>query len=272
MKSLNLLSLAIFLATFLTTYAQVGINTTSPQGILDINSSSQGVILPKVALESTTDITTVINPHPTNTDILNGTVIYNTTTQNNVSPGMYVWISDKWVPQFDHKKQAVLCEQTLLNVRTQSDGMYETIALTNSNFTANYTGLYKIEVNVNFGGGDAKVPNGSSEGDLNIARMSGNFRLTFGGNTYDIPAHSYSTAYNGGTNYFGIWKQFTLVTTISLTQGENRNVTLAFSQDPAPEFVGAGNNGNNDGAFSGGDGHVGFDTPCTVEITYLGES
>ncbi|MAZ71863.1 MAG: hypothetical protein CMC70_01830 [Flavobacteriaceae bacterium] len=251
--------------------AQVGINTTSPNGILEINTATQGVVLPRIGLESTTDLTSVINPHPTNTTLLNGTVIYNTNTQNDVTPGMYVWITDKWVAQFDNKKQSKLFEQTTLNIRTQSDATYKTIALSSSNFIADYSGLYRIEVNVNFGGGDAKVPNGSSEGDLNIAKMSGNFRLTFGTDIYNIPAHSYSTAYNGATNYFGIWKQFTLVTNVPLTQGENRSVNLAFLQDPAPEFVGNGNNDNPTGQFSGGDGHVGFDIPCTVEIIYIGE-
>jgi len=252
--------------------SQIGVNTATPNGILEVNTAIQGVVLPRIALNNTTDITNVINPHPTETDLLNGTVIYNTATQNDVTPGMYVWIVDKWVPQFDKKKQSELFQQTTMNIRTQSDGSYESIALTNSSFTAAYSGLYKIEVNVNFGGGDAKVPDGSSEGDLNIARMSGNFRLIFGGDTYIIPVHSYSTAYNGGTNYFGIWKQFNLVTKIDLTQGESRSVNLSFFQDPAPEFEGNGNNNNSDGQFSGGDGHVGFDIPCVVEITYLGES
>jgi hypothetical protein len=251
--------------------SQVGINTLTPNGIMEINSATQGVVLPRFALESTSDDLTVTNPHPTETNLLNGTVIYNTITQNDVSPGMYVWVTDKWIPQFDNKKQAELFEQTTMNARTQSDGAFETIALTASAFSADYTGLYKIEVNVNFGGGDAETPSGSSEGDLNIARMSGTFRLTFGTDTYLIPAHSFSTAYTSATNYFGIWKQFALITHLSLTEGENRSINLAFFQDPAPEFIGNGNNNNPDGQFSGGDGHVGFDIPCTVEITYIGE-
>ena len=44
--------LIFFTCTF--SFAQVGINTTSPNGILDINSTSQGVVLPRLALTATT--------------------------------------------------------------------------------------------------------------------------------------------------------------------------------------------------------------------------
>ena len=44
--------------------AQVGINTTTPHqsSLLDINSTNKGVLIPKVALTSKTDIATITNP------------------------------------------------------------------------------------------------------------------------------------------------------------------------------------------------------------------
>jgi hypothetical protein len=260
-------------------YSQVGINTTTPNGILDVTSSNTGLILPRVNLTSTTVQSPVLNPQGGNIPI--GTTVYNRNTStngtNDVTPGIYVWNGTRWAPQFT-RKQSAIYEQTVMNVRTQSAGGYKTIPLSGTSFTANYTGSYRIELNVNFGGGDAKVPKISggssstwSDGYLNIARMTGTFRLLFNGTPYLIPASSISTAYLGATNYFGIWKQFTAVFYVNLTANSVNSFSLGFDQDSAPEFIGNGNNNNGDGSFSGGDGHVGFDIPCRVEITYTGE-
>lgn len=48
----------------ITVQAQVGINTATPHpsALLDLNSLNKGLLLPRVALTSTTDITTVPNP------------------------------------------------------------------------------------------------------------------------------------------------------------------------------------------------------------------
>ena len=73
--------------------AQVGINTTTPNGILDINSTTHGFVLPRVALTATNVQAPVTNPQGGAVAI--GTLIYNTATtntgSNDVSPGFYVW-------------------------------------------------------------------------------------------------------------------------------------------------------------------------------------
>lgn len=79
-------------------FAQVGINTTIPQGMLDINSTNQGVIFPKVMLTDTNNQLPVVNPNGGNLAI--GTIVYNSNTSgtapNNVSPGYYYWNGTKW--------------------------------------------------------------------------------------------------------------------------------------------------------------------------------
>ena len=139
--------------------------------------------------------------------------------------------------------------------------------MTAETFTAQFTGKYKIEVAVNYGGGGARVPDGSAgQSNLNIARQSGTFRFTLDGTDYDIPAHAYSTAYNGSvgaTNYFAIWQEFRTVMYMDYTAGDILNFNLSFDQDAAPEFVNSGNSGS-------GRGYVAYDIPCTVEITYMG--
>ena len=74
-------------------YSQVGIGTTSPTGALDINSSTNGLVIPRVALTAKNIAAPVVNPQ--GGVLTNGTMIYNTTTAgvapNNVSPGFYYW-------------------------------------------------------------------------------------------------------------------------------------------------------------------------------------
>ncbi|MGQ9862857.1 MAG: tail fiber domain-containing protein [Bacteroidia bacterium] len=77
-------------------YAQsVGIGTPTPDASarLDISSTNQGVLLPRVALTGTNDATTIPSPA---TSLL----VYNTATAgtapNNVTPGYYYWTGSSW--------------------------------------------------------------------------------------------------------------------------------------------------------------------------------
>lgn len=85
------------LVTYVST-AQVGIGTTLPTGALDIESSSNGIVIPRIALTSRAVAAPVINPQ-TGT-LVNGTLIWNTATAgtapNNVVPGFYYWNAGGW--------------------------------------------------------------------------------------------------------------------------------------------------------------------------------
>ena len=155
MKSIFTIKCCVFLLTALLcsiSFAQVGINTTTPNGILDVNSNNTGVVLPRLALSATNVMAPATNPKTGVTDIPVGTVIYNTATTSNapysVSPGMYVWDGAEWIAQFD-QKQSNLYHQSVINFRTESDNGWENIPLSGTSFTPKYTGTYKIEVNVN---------------------------------------------------------------------------------------------------------------------------
>jgi hypothetical protein len=82
--------------------AQVGINTTFPNAMLDVDSTNNGVLIPRVNLTSVLDNTTIVNPQ--GGALVTSTIVYNMTaagaSPNNVLPGFYYWnnVQSRWIP------------------------------------------------------------------------------------------------------------------------------------------------------------------------------
>lgn len=256
----------VFIAFFHhTSNAQVGIGTVTPQGSLDIESTNQGVVLPRVVL-SRTDTQTISNPQ--GVPILSGTVVYNTVTtidgDYSVYPGIYVWIVDKWVPQFS-QKQSVLIRQVGTDFRATNSE--QNIPLTASTFTPEFSGTYRIELSVNFGGGFMRRPSSAnSNSRLNVGSQTGNFKLTYNNGSdvdYLIPIKSYSARYRSGSNYYAIWKQQSIVFYVIINRGDTPTFNLSIQQITDTQFENSGNSSN-------GRGNVGDDIPCTIEIDFVG--
>src|SRR5690606_21732316 len=88
----RLLTAAFFVGAW-GAYSQVGIGTLTPNNAsqLDVVAKDKGVLLPRVALTSTTDTTTIINGN------VNSLLVFNTNTQNDITPGYYYWYDNKWM-------------------------------------------------------------------------------------------------------------------------------------------------------------------------------
>jgi hypothetical protein len=73
--------------------AQIGVGTTTPNAssILDVNSSNRGFLLPRIALTSLTDVTTIAAP-------AKGLIVYNKATGGLSPEGLYVWNGSNWRP------------------------------------------------------------------------------------------------------------------------------------------------------------------------------
>jgi hypothetical protein len=90
-----ILVLTLFLV-FLNGNAQTGIGTTtpSPSAKLEVASSNQGFLPPRIALTATNAASPVTSP-------ATGLLVYNTATTgtppNNVAPGYYYWNGSAWV-------------------------------------------------------------------------------------------------------------------------------------------------------------------------------
>ena len=90
---------ALFLITSFNLLAQVGIGNTDPQAALDIQSGSQGILLPRVELASVSDNTTVINPK--GGALAESTLVYNTGAGGLSTAGFYYWDGSQWIQLAD---------------------------------------------------------------------------------------------------------------------------------------------------------------------------
>ena len=85
--------LITFLIISIGGFAQVGIGTTTPNAALDVTSTNDGLLIPRVALTAT-NIATVLTPTTSE-------LVYNTFTSavgpNQVTPGYYYWDGALWV-------------------------------------------------------------------------------------------------------------------------------------------------------------------------------
>lgn len=88
------ITLSFFLICSTIIYAQVGIGTITPAdgAILDVDSDSGGIMIPRVELTATNVVAPIISTFPT-PEV--GLLVYNTNTAgtapNNVTPGFYFW-------------------------------------------------------------------------------------------------------------------------------------------------------------------------------------
>jgi hypothetical protein len=86
----------ILIALSLTTYGQnVGIGTSSPNALLDVSATNNGILVPRVALTGTGSASPLTSP-------ATSTLVYNTATVSNVTPGFYYWNGSAWVRVIDN--------------------------------------------------------------------------------------------------------------------------------------------------------------------------
>lgn len=67
-----------------------GVSSPDPSAVLDVSSTDKGMLIPRVALDSTTDITTIPSPAVS-------LLVYNVATTSDVIPGFYFYNGSEWV-------------------------------------------------------------------------------------------------------------------------------------------------------------------------------
>ncbi|PIF30501.1 hypothetical protein CLU81_0931 [Flavobacterium sp. 9] len=87
----KLLSVLLFLGSY-TAYSQVGIGTPVPNSSsqLEVVATDKGVLIPRINLTSSTDVTTIKNGN------INSLLVFNTVSISDITPGYYYWYNNKW--------------------------------------------------------------------------------------------------------------------------------------------------------------------------------
>lgn len=226
-------------------FAQVGINTTDPKGVIDFNSTTLGVVYPNVALVATNDPSPVVNPQ--GGPIVEGTVVYNTNTTNtglttDIYPGIYVWNGSEWVVHYKKRQSALFNQTALLRTEANFVGDWQDVPglgiADAKTFTAKYSGLYRIEVKTNFAGGRTET-----NSSIFVSMASGQFRFVFDGTAYPFETtafSAFSSYINSGTYYEGIWKESYETNYVNLIAGQTYPFSLCFDAYDAPGFLGNG--------------------------------
>ncbi|OAD90820.1 hypothetical protein A7A78_14005 [Aequorivita soesokkakensis] len=260
-------------------WGQVGIQSSSPKGALDIGSTTTGLVYPVVSL---LDIYNETINNPNGANIIAGTTVYNNNTVDGITgvyPGLYVWNGTVWVPQFEKKDNKLYTQSA--SVRTDSEPLLpldgnQTISFPSYTFTPKFTGYYKVLVTVHYGAGRADLPPSSQY--VNFVAAEGVFNFTFNSTTSSFTVKAYSgnnddRLFDNGTRkeYNNKFNQTSFVRQDLLSAGTNYTFSLTFNQASAPGIEGNGNVT----VIPAGDGRgyiiLNNDLKCTIEFNYVGE-
>lgn len=267
----------IFLLITVPLFAQVSISngtpTSNPQGLVDMQNSTAGIVYPRFALTSILDEAPVQNPDGSGS-LVPGTVVYNTATTtngtNDVYPGVYAWTGSYWSTQYI-KEDSEISFQTTLGQRVVTGSTFPGTDYVDvdglgagSSFTPKYTGTYRVKANFNFGAGEIQP---AASYATSMATQEGYFRITLGPEQQEIYTHAYSVHnddINGGTYFEQFRHDTSLIKYVDLVAGVPFPYRFEIDVFVSNNFVDGGNSGT-------GRAYVGVGLPCTIEFTYLTE-
>ena len=140
MNNMKKTMLVLLLIPFIS-WAQVGVNTSTPNGMLDVQSTNSGILIPRVQLTTIIDNTTVINP--SGGALTTSTLVYNIapsgTDEDFIDVGFHYWdnIAGRWIPiarsDYDWIKEGTLIAPTSI-----TDNMFHLGDVAIGKNTANY--------------------------------------------------------------------------------------------------------------------------------------
>lgn len=155
---------ALLCLTLITvSYGQVGINTIEPDAsaILDISSTNQGVLFPRMDLQDLSEAAPVTNPEKS-------LMVWNTDANNGgVAEGFYYWDGMRWKPFCDENSELsgvfgelrinadsrfFLNRNNETNIFSGSTGTASGVRLNSGNFsmTPQVEGLYEVKYTISY--------------------------------------------------------------------------------------------------------------------------
>ncbi|MBN2776434.1 MAG: hypothetical protein JXR36_02250 [Bacteroidales bacterium] len=123
-------------------FSQVAINSTGNtpdnSAMLDISASNKGLLIPRIALTGTSDITTINSP-------ITSLLIYNTATVSDVAPGFYFFNGSEWTPVGE---DAYTFENGLTESGSHTVGLGGTLSTnTTINFSSGFSNVLYYNLN-----------------------------------------------------------------------------------------------------------------------------
>lgn len=150
--------------------AQVGIGTSSPDAsaALEISSANKGLLIPRIALVSATDVTTVPNP-------ATGLLIYQTATLTDLPTGFCMWTGSSWEALVT-EGSAVRELDDLSDARVGGLGFGNSILLGHKSLPNAVSAAFSVGIGQN-------VLQSSTTGGYNVAIGANALRSSTSGNT-----------------------------------------------------------------------------------------
>lgn len=175
-----------------TAVAQQGFGTNTPDrsSAIEIKSTNKGLLIPRIALTSETDQTTINNP-------ANSLLIYNTSIASGLNAGYYYWnaITTKWIPFVDTQNQEKATVTAGQNIKvdptvngTVTDYKVSVLPGTDKQFLATKLVSGELEtVWVNYAD-IIEVENGLTKGADGVVRLGGDLtgHTTIDTKTFDL--------------------------------------------------------------------------------------
>jgi len=228
--------IVIFYFSSSNVFSQVGIGTVTPNAssILEIKSNNSGLLIPRINLTSTTDVTTIASPAVS-------LLIYNTSSSGGLTPGFYFWDGSIWksisvtTPTFTGTSFWDLAGNTVTAANYIGTNNFFSL-----NFKVNNTDFGKFYPNggINLGFGSAANANNSIAIGTSAQALTSNESIAIGfssnTNGYQATALGYgSTASNNTTLALGHTANASgyRSASIGFTSRSTNNNAIAFGND-----------------------------------------
>lgn len=213
--------LTLLLLLPLLSIAQVGVNTTTPRAALDVESTNNGVLIPRVQLTSILDNITIVNPNagPLETS----TLVYNIApagvVPNNVVAGFYYWNGSQWT---------AIAGNTTNNWSLTGNAGTNPTTLFGSNFSAteNFIGTTDYQ-DLLFGTNNRPLLKMTAFGNIGIGVNNPNAKLQIDDNSPYITGWIRKTNVDNGFSGY-VSPTFIVQTTSTLSEANERNVNAEF--------------------------------------------
>ena len=210
----------LFLFVIVTYFVQgqVGIGTTFPEAALDITSTNDGILIPRVALTITTSALPLTAPTVSE-------LVYNTANVADVTPGYYYWDGSKWVRfsvTADSNSNWSLLGNTGTNPATNflgtTDGQDLVFRTANLERIRNFFGTGNTSFGSNSDANNARVNIvGNTPTSLNALYVTEANLISGASTTYAINANNTSISTTGDT--YGISSTNNSTSTSGVTYG-----------------------------------------------------